>query len=291
MYQVLSSIDRLTPTSHCCLMVRLNNLRGACRKVGVINTLLYIWKTKVLNNFWSIKQKTSGSYMTGTLSSKQLQHPVVFRYNSSDATVFSQIFVADEYETVGKLRGVKFIIDCGANVGYSTAYLLSKYPDARVIAVEPDQRNYELLRRNLAAYGDRVAAVCSAIWSHKARLKVSSGKAGDKSEYATRVMECTEGEDADLQAVDIASLLEHSGYDEIDILKMDVEGAESAIFRRNFQSWINKVRIFVIELHGQDCKEVFYSALGPKLFDFNLSGELTIARRRSETRSCEAVDS
>lgn len=272
-------------------MVRFKNLRRACRKVGMINTLLYVWKTKVLNNVCGIKKKIDGSYITGTLNTNQLQHPVIFRYNSSDITVFSQIFIADEYEPVGNPTDVRFILDCGANVGYSSAYLLSKFRSAHVIAVEPDKRNYDLLRQNLAAYGDRVTAVCSAIWSHKARLKVCSGKAGDNSEYATRVMECHEDEDADLQAVDIATLLEQSGYDEIDILKMDVEGAESAIFSRNCQSWVDKVRTFVIELHGQDCKEVFYRALGVKSFDFNLSGELTIARRRSETASCEAVDS
>jgi FkbM family methyltransferase len=257
----------------------------ACRNVGVINTLVYIWKTKILNNISCINQNIDGSYVTGTLNAKQLQHPVVFRYNSSDVSVFSQIFIADEYRLIDNLRGVKFIIDCGANVGYSSAYLLSKFPDAHLIAVEPDKRNYELLKQNLNGYGDRVTTICSALWSHRVGLKVSSGPCGGKSEYATTVRECMDGEKEDLEAVDIPTLLGQSGRDEIDILKIDIEGTEKVIFSRNFQSWVNNARIYIIELHGRECRETFYHAVSSELFSFSCSGELTIARRRSTDSS------
>lgn len=78
------------------MISRLRTFGGACHSVGVINTLLYIWKTKAVNKICSTKPKLGG-YRTGTLSSKQLQHPVV-RYNSSDISVFSQIFIAKEYQ-------------------------------------------------------------------------------------------------------------------------------------------------------------------------------------------------
>lgn len=261
------------------MISRLRTLGGACHSVGVTNTLLYVWKTKAVNKICSTKPKLGG-YRTGTLSSKQLQHPVVFRYNSSDISVFSQIFIAKEYQLIDPIGDVKFIIDCGANVGYSSAYWLSRFPEARVVAIEPDKRNYELLKQNLSAYGNRVTTLCSAIWSHKVGLKVCSGRCGDRSEHATTVRECADGEEADLEAVDMPTLLGQSGHNEIDVLKMDIEGTEKIIFSRNCQSWINRTRLFIIELHGQECREIFYRALSSDSFSFSYSGELTIARRR-----------
>ena len=259
------------------LKMRLQNLKRAYSNMGVINTLLYIYKAKLLNIIYSRKRKIEKSYIIDTLRTKQLMYPVFFRYNSSDINAFSQIFVSDEYSSIDILNNINFIIDCGANAGYSSAYFLSKFPEAHIIAVEPDRRNYEILKRNLSVYGDRVTTVCSAIWSHKVGLKVHMSELG---EWSTSVSECLEGEEADLEAMDIATLISRSKYDKIDILKIDIEGAESIVFSRNFEGWINKVSTFVIELHGKECKEIFYRALNPSSFSFGCSGELTIAQRR-----------
>jgi len=51
---------------------------------------------------------------------------------------------------------------------------------------------------------------------------VSSGSAGDESEWATTVRECRQYEQPDLYAVDIETLLRQSNREEIDILKIDI---------------------------------------------------------------------
>jgi len=136
-------------------MLRFHNLRNACFKIGVINTLQYVFKTKVVKHVNGTKPKAGTSYKIGTLNSNELRGPVFFRYNSSDINVFSQIFISDEYRPLTDLPAVRLIIDCGAYVGFSSAYLLSKFPEAHVLAVEPDKKNYELLRQNLSVYGNR----------------------------------------------------------------------------------------------------------------------------------------
>jgi FkbM family methyltransferase len=240
---------------------------------------MYVYKTKIFSKIYSITQKTYNNYINGRLRTKQLLYPVIFRYNSSDIDVFSQVFIADEYNPLTTIRDVKLIVDCGANVGYSAAYFLSKFPEAYVIAVEPDTRNYELLKENLRNYGDRVAIICSAVWSHKVGLKVCIICSGEKSEWATTVRECTYDEQADLEALDISTLLNQSNYDDIDILKIDIEGSEKILFSRNFETWVNKVRTYAIELHGEESREIFYRALISGSFNFSRSGELTIAQR------------
>lgn len=260
-------------------MTTVSRIRRACSNLGIFATLLYLYKTKVLDKIYSTRNRIDNSYKIGTLRAKQLLHPVVFRYNSSDVPVFRQIFISEEYKRLTTLREVKLIIDCGANVGYSSVYFLSKFPDAHVIAVEPDRSNYELLMRNVSVYGDRVTAICSAVWSHKAALKVCAGHVGDKREWATTVRECIGDEEADLEGLDIAFLLNQSLFPKIDILKVDIEGAERVVFNQEFKGWINKVRTIAIELHGKECQEIFYRAISEGSFDVSRSGENTIAQR------------
>jgi FkbM family methyltransferase len=244
--------------------------------MGTINALSFLWKARVLNMRY-LRPGTADVYRTGRLRAKQLRSPMTCRYGSTDFKVFNQIFFLAEYEPLQLSKDPELIVDCGAYVGYSTAYFLSKYPKADVIAVEPDRRNYELLKQNLTEYGGRVTALHSAVWSHKTRLRICHDALG---EWATQVRECKQGEQADIEAVDIPSILERSKHDKIDILKLDIEGAETVLFSRNFEPWIDRVDAFVVELHGDSQKALFFQALSREDFDFSTSGELTMARRR-----------
>ena len=92
---------------------------------------------------------------------------------------------------------------------------------------------------------------------------------------------CDKDEQGDLDAVDIKTLLCASDYNVIDVMKIDIEGAESELFSRNYDGWIDRVNTFVIELHGDSHKRTFLQALSDSDFVFSTSGELTIAQRRN----------
>lgn len=248
--------------------------------MGLANTLIYILKTKILKPIYHISKQNGAGYRTGTLQTNQLKSSVLFRYNSSDVSVFSQIFVIDEYRPLNHLKNVKFIVDCGAYVGYSSAYFLSLFPEARVIAVEPDKKNFQLLKQNLGPYGNRANAINAAVWASNIGVKVSEREIGEEGEWVTTVRECNEGEQPDLQAIDIETLLDRDGSEMIDILKIDIEGAERVLFSRDAHRWVDKVRAFAIELHNDECRQAFYGALGSEKFSYSTSGEITIAQRR-----------
>src|ERR1035438_1153468 len=97
---------------------------------------------------------------------RHVVHPLCIRHDSSDLDVFNQIFVQQEYAPLYAMTAVRLVIDCGANVGYSSACFLSQYPNCHVVAVEPDPDNFAMLRRNLLAYGSRVTLVQAGVWSH-----------------------------------------------------------------------------------------------------------------------------
>jgi FkbM family methyltransferase len=258
-------------------------LPNALSRLGIIGTSLFLWQ-KLLDIIPI--QVTDRKYKTGKINLKQLQYPLIFRYSSSDLLVLSQIFIYGEYEPIIDTKNIKFILDCGANVGYSTIYFLSIFPNAHVVAVEPDLQNLELLRQNLAPYSDRVTILSSAIWSHSTNLKLENGgHTGDRSEWAVTVRECEPFEKTDIKAQDIDSILNDLNWNKIDILKIDIEGAEIAVFgnNHNFKNWIQKVETLVIELHGKECEDVFFQAVESEDFKFSRSGELTIAKRKEKS--------
>ena len=131
-----------------------------------------------------------------TLRSRYAKYPLYCRPRTTDVQVFSQIFVGREYRCLDDIRHAEFIVDCGANVGYSSAYFMSAYEDAHVIAIEPDPGNFDALVRNLQPFGDRVQAIRSAVWpepvdwcSQKTRAAKDSSGPGECASPASTWVE------------------------------------------------------------------------------------------------------
>jgi FkbM family methyltransferase len=216
-----------------------------------------------------------------TLMSKNSQFSLMCRPNTSDRDVFKQIFIEREYSCLDDLSNVDLVIDCGANVGYSSAYFLTRFPKCKVICVEPDLSNFEILEKNLAPYKERVNLICSGIWSHTADLKILEEPYKDGREWAVQVRECKSGEIPEMQAVDIGTLLRESGQNKISILKMDIEGAEAVVFANNYESWLSRVDNMVMEIHddssfGKASDIVLNAVSSVQSFNISRSGELTV---------------
>jgi FkbM family methyltransferase len=195
--------------------------------------------------------------------------------NSSDLYVFNQIFIHQEYRSLDSLQDVSFVVDLGANVGYASAWFLSRFPNARVLAVEPDERNIEFCRMNLEPYGPRATILHGAAWSENTSMSLSQGSFGDGREWATQVV-VSETNSGEIQAWDVATLIEMAGFPHIDLLKVDIERAELAVFSETAQRWLPKIRNLCIELHGPDCEAALFGALSGYNFDLKRDGELTI---------------
>jgi hypothetical protein len=73
---------------------------------------------------------------------------------------------------------------------------------------------------------------------------------------------------------DTTTLIELAGGNEVDILKIDIEGSEAEVFRNGSGAWLPKVRNIVIELHGEECAESFFGALRDFDYELEMSAEL-----------------
>lgn len=238
----------------------ISKFNDSVRCNGFLNTVRNKWGALYHNRI----RRRMGAKLDGTtyvLRTRASKFPLHCRLNSSDPYVFYQVFMEHEYAVLQDLKNVRLIIDCGANVGYSAAYFLTLYPEAKLIAIEPDSANFAILERNLKPYGDRVQLHMAGIWSHPTGLTVCRGTYRDGAEWSTQVRASLPGETPDVEAIDIATLLRASGHEQIDMLKIDIEGSEVVIFRDNYAEWLDRTRNMAVEIHDDECERVFQAAI------------------------------
>jgi FkbM family methyltransferase len=223
-------------------------------------------------------RRRPGRGRIGHLRVRGFEHPIHYRHGTSDALVARQIFMKEEYACVSRESDVRFILDCGANIGLSAFYLLSRYPRAELVAIEPDAGNVALARRNLVPFGQRACVIQAGVWSSDAGLKVERGSFKDGNEWSFQVRACRPGEAPDVEALGIQSIMRRRGWDRIDLLKVDVERSELELFSSGCDEWLSRTRNIAIELHGDDCEEAFFAAMKPYRYAKKRFDELTVCR-------------
>jgi FkbM family methyltransferase len=170
------------------------------------------------------------------------------RPGTSDIPVYLAIFVTGEYASLSKLPAVNTIIDLGANTGLSAAYFARIYPGATIIALEPEAGNYRMLELNVHGLSN-VEPLHAAIWSHDTELEIDSSENGvRRDDWAFRSREVGQGGDR-VRALSIATLLANYQIKTVDILKVDIEGAEVELFSTGTANWLPKVKYLVVETH------------------------------------------
>jgi FkbM family methyltransferase len=192
----------------------------------------------------AIKAKTIKMPTLLQVNRSDIKFPFFLRVPSSDVPTFEQIFIRQEYDFDVK-RNPKIIVDAGANIGLASIYFSNKFPDAKIIAIEPEESNLEILRRNIASY-ENIILVCKALWHENTRINLVDpglGKWGFMTQAQDGVEERYGQIVHEVQGVTVDTIRKEQGIDHVDILKIDIEGAEREIFRVP-SSWIEKVDSF-----------------------------------------------
>jgi FkbM family methyltransferase len=199
---------------------------------------------------------------------------VTVRADCSDRSVFRHVFVLSNYALRRPATDqVRWVIDAGANVGYSSLFFAGQYPKARIVAIEPDASNYQQLLANTEQC-DRIKARRGALWHERTRLNIADLRAN------TQAFQVVPDPGGAIEALTIADVMEAENIEEIDILKMDIEGAETGIFQNNCDFWLGRVKTLLIELHNEECLRHFERAIVPYSFDRLLCGENVFLFRR-----------
>ena len=192
---------------------------------------------------------------------------VFLRPGTTDQDVYDEIFISNEYDI--DLGDPKFIVDAGAHIGLSSVFFASRYPKATVIALEPEPTNFATLLKNTKDFPN-IRPLQAGLWSKKTHLRIEDANVPT---WSFRVLESASREG--IPAVGIADILSDFKATRIDVLKIDIEGAEFEVLNHS-ASWIDSVQTLIIELHDRfrpGCTEALQTAISGHNFQKSISGE------------------
>jgi len=239
-------------------------------KKKVVTTLRYVYKVGIIKSVLiGLAMSTSGEEVEVKWKGRHYH----IRKHSSDFKVFRSVAVFGQYN-VPRItsNNVKTIVDLGSNIGFSVMHFKSKFPDAHVIAVEPEKTNYDMLVKNVKGFS-KVDCLQNAIWYAQKNLGIFDSGMG---EYGFRVVDGNQKLVGSVDAITMDDIISKYNIQTIDILKIDIEGAEKELFTYNYESWLPKVRCIVIELHDiyrPGCATAFFKAISSREFDIFCKGE------------------
>jgi len=226
---------------------------------------------------------------------------VTLRRGTSDFAVFVQCLVTRQYRPLVQLvrhcgdpAPVRVIVDAGANIGLTALYLARSFPGARVISLEPERTNHELCCVNATAnHLDTVTVERAALWTDDGPVRVLSGF-GDGREWAFHVAGAEAGGASTdgVTGMRVRTLMERHGLESIDIMKIDVEGAEKALFgaEEDVAYWLPRTRFVALEIHDPEGHRLIVPMLERHGFFVFHQGELTMAVRRDLVAPARLLD-
>lgn len=209
-----------------------------------------------------------------------LERPVSIRLGETDQEVFRKIFVRNEYGFVTP-PGVGTIVDAGANVGYSVLWFRRQYPEARIIALEPDPENFAVLSAN-CGHLPGVTLLQAALWGTdgEVRIETHNGKGRDLRSWGRRTSapDAASAEAVAVPALSPRSVMERAGFPQVGLFKMDIEGAEKDVFEAPDTTWLHQVGVLTAEFHDRfrpGATAAAEAALAPLGFRARRKGENT----------------
>ncbi|KAL4548212.1 hypothetical protein Ndes2526B_g07402 [Nannochloris sp. 'desiccata'] len=175
-------------------------------------------------------------------------HNVFFRPGTTDFGVYDQIFIAKQLRFLYALfenQPPRYILDAGANAGFSTSLFKLLWPDAVVVSVEPNPNNFEALKKNTAVFED-VHPINAGLWDRKAKI----GQIAKHGEWGFVFKEADESDLDGMQAYGVWDLAKMHDIPSFDLIKIDIEGAEGQVFAPGADiSWIDKASVVSLEIH------------------------------------------
>ena len=212
---------------------------------------------------------------------------LLYRPNTVDLDLAHEIFengcyiINDEFNFPPAMKDFKprFIIDGGANVGYASVFFANRYPECeKIVAIEPEIENFEMLKYNTQYY-PQVESIRAALWNQEIDLSVEMHPMFDSptAYYTHEIFENDRSQES-TRGITIGKIFREFGFPFIDILKLDVEGAEKEIFsdEGNYQEWLPFVKVLIIELHDRmkrGCSRNLFRAMGFYETFFTISQE------------------
>jgi FkbM family methyltransferase len=221
-------------------LLRFADLREIVPKGGPRLRLAYAWVVLSLKQRLAPRARLRCS-VTWSVDGRRMQASVG---DTSELRVIREMFVLEEYDLPATVQP-SAIVDLGSNAGLSVLFFKNRYPDARILAVEPVPHVFERLRHN-TAHLPGVTLVNAAVTDHNGPVALHTGA---KSWTAAQAPHVLRPERLEVNGITLDTLLERNGFGDMDLLKMDIEGAEVQVLSSSQAA--RRCRMLVFEFHQE----------------------------------------
>ena len=170
--------------------------------------------------------------------------PIEFRPGTADEQVMEEVFESLDYARVLRFQPPDrpLIVDAGAHIGCASRWFAQAFPDARVIALEPEFENYKLLVRNAAGFD--IHPYLTGLVGTPGIIRVADR---DRGTWGCRTERVDTYERGAVTGVTMAQVLDGQKLAPF-VVKIDIEGAERDVFEGDV-SWLDRVPVVIIEMH------------------------------------------
>ncbi len=149
--------------------------------------------------------------------------------SDADLAVIEEVFGRGVYE-LPDIRAPKVIVDLGAHIGATVLFFTMRFPTARVVALEPDPVNFAKLRRNVGSM-PQVTILNTAVSEQDGTITLYSGGRLDGWKSSSARPATRWQQPIDVRSMKLDNVLAEAGIKEVDLLKIDIEGAEYDVLK------------------------------------------------------------
>ncbi|WP_035667929.1 FkbM family methyltransferase [Flavobacterium sp. 83] len=206
----------------------------------------------------------------------KMTFPIFLRPKSSDLLVFHQIFTFKEYD-MNLGFSPKFIIDAGANIGLAAVFFSNKFPEAKIMAIEPEKSNFEMLQKNTKEYKNVSLKKMALSNQFNFSFNVVDKGFGNWG-FITEIQDSKRKINVidTVKTITIDEIMIEYNLEYLDLLKIDIEGGEKQLFESNYENWLPKTKCIIIELHDgitNGSSKSFFKAISNYDFSYFNRGE------------------
>ncbi|MCT0229486.1 FkbM family methyltransferase [Synechococcus sp. CS-1324] len=228
----------------------------------------YVWSYLA-----SAMARRTGTYSSSLAFQFKRQKTITISLQPEHFGMAKGILQDCEYDNLPLKASPKTIMDLGANIGLGAVVFHGQSPEAEILCVEADPRNVQLLLRNLKDNGIPAHVVAAAIGPEQGLLSLRIGQDSTCSTLVdASVIHPGMNAEVKVPVVSMDQLLEVCGWSRIDLLKIDIEGAEEELLCES-PHWLEKVGAIVMEIHPNTTPERIAGYLRPYGFVLEKHGE------------------
>jgi len=189
-----------------------------------------------------------------SIKHKNIEHKIFFRDFGDKGAIshlFTKNYKINDYKAKIKIRN---IIDGGANIGIESIRFAHYFPNAKIISIEANKSNFDILKKNTENYPN-IIPIHAALFNEEKKLYLTNNQKNNKADnfYESFFIKNEKlNSSEEVQGITLSKILLENNFENIDILKLDIEGAEKYLFDKSSVNWIKKVKVLIFECPDND---------------------------------------